>query len=350
MSDDLDPITPEAALDYYLDTRRYDLADETYKSHRYRLESFVRWLTSEEYGDGEIVNMNNVDLRTVHAFRVFKREENFPDSEPCSAVSMQGQVSTMRKFFEYLSDIKGVPSDFHERIRLPTLHEGEDVSEEVLNAERANSILNHLRQWKYATTAHVSFLIFWRTSCRLGGLQALDVEDFDREEGVLMFRHRPNEGTPLKNNKSGERDVSIKPRVAKMIEDYLTGPHREERKDEHGRRPLITTREGRPAKGTVRNWVYKWTQPCQIGEECPDERDPDECEATSSGNFSACPFSLSSHPIRSGSITAHRDAGTPRAVVSDRGDVSEKILEKHYDRASKRDRMERRREHIPEEI
>ncbi len=44
MSDDLDPITPEAALDYYLDSRRYDLANDTLVHAQYRLESFVRWL------------------------------------------------------------------------------------------------------------------------------------------------------------------------------------------------------------------------------------------------------------------------------------------------------------------
>ncbi|MDS0279362.1 site-specific integrase [Halomicroarcula sp. S1AR25-4] len=350
MSDDLDPITPEAALDYYLDARQYDLADATLSGHKYRLKSFVRWLTSEDYGDGEIVNMNDVDLRAIHAYRVFKREENFPEEDPCNAVSMQGQVSTLRVFFQHLADIKGVPSDFHERIRLPKLQEGEDVDERVLDAERANAILDHLRSWEYATPHHIAFLIFWRTSCRTGGLRALDVEDFDPDEGALAFRHRPKEGTPLKNNMGGERDVSLKPHVAGVIEDYISGPHRDDVTDEYGRNPLITTREGRASAGTIRNWMYFWTQPCRLGEKCPEGRDPDECEATDLHELSKCPVAFSPHPIRSGSITAHRDAGTPRTVVSGRGDVSEKTLEKHYDRASKRERMRRRRDHIPDDI
>jgi len=41
MSDNLEPITPQAAPDYHLETQKYDLSDETYRSHRYRLESFV---------------------------------------------------------------------------------------------------------------------------------------------------------------------------------------------------------------------------------------------------------------------------------------------------------------------
>ena len=256
----------------------------------------------------------------------------------------------MRKFFEYLSDINGVPSDFNERIRLPKVQDGEGVDERLLNAEQANAILDHLHRWEYATPHHITFLIFWRTSCRLGGLQALDVQDFDREDGALEFRHRPEQGTPLKNDNGGERDVALKPHVTDVLKDFLESPHREDVTDEYGREPLITCREGLPSKGTIRNWVYFWTQPCRIGEQCPEGRDPDECEATARDKLAKCPVNFSPHPIRAGSITAHRDAGTPREVVSDRGDVSEKILEKHYDQASKRQRMRRRRDHIPDSL
>lgn len=349
-SNDLDPITPEAALDYYLDTRRYDLAEDTHSTHRYRLQSFVRWLVDEDRGDGEILNMNDVDLRTVHAYRVFKREENFPDEEPCNAVTMQGQVSTLRVFFEFLTDINAVPANFHERIRLPKVEERQEVDERVLDAETANAILDHLHTWEYATAQHVSFLLFWRTSSRLGGLRALDVNDFDPDDQALNFRHRPEQGTPLKNQQRGERDVSLKPHVADVVEDYLDSPYRHDVTDKYGRRPLITTAQGRPAPTTYRNWMYQWTQPCRRGEECPEGRDPNGCEATQHEMLSKCPVSLSPHPIRAGSITAHRDAGTPREVVSDRGDVSEKILEKHYDRASKRQRIRRRREFIPDDL
>lgn len=350
MTEDLDPITPEAALDYYLDSRRYDLSSDTLSSHEYRLQSFVDWLISEDHGEGQIVNMNDVDLRTVHAYRVFKREVNWPDDEPCNAVTMQGQVSTLRVFFEHLSDIRAVPSELHERIRLPKVNDGEDVDERLLEAERANAILDYLYSWEYATAPHVALLLFWRTSSRLGGLRALDLSDFDRDDGALSFRHRPETDTPLKNNTRGERDVSLKPHIVEILEDYIEGPNRHDVTDEYGRAPLITTAQGRPARTTYRNWCYRWTQPYAIGEKCPDERDPDECDATYHDHLSECPFSLSPHPIRAGSITAHRDAGTPREVVSDRGDVSEKILEKHYDQASKRQRMRRRRDFIPDNL
>lgn len=350
MSGDLDPITPRAALDYYLDARRYNLADDTYSTHEYRLDSFVRWLTDPEKGEGEIQNMNDVDLRAVHAYRVFKREENWPDDDPCNGVSMQGQVSTLRKFFEHLSDIDAVQSDFHERIRLPKVDESEQVDETVLDAEYANAMIDHLHSWEYATRVHIALLLIWRTACRTGGLRSLDLSDFDADERALTFRHRPQEDTPLKNGPSSERDVSLKPHVTQILSDYIDSPHRHDVTDEYGRKPLLTTAQGRPATGTIQQWVYKWTQPCQIGDPCPEGRDPGTCDSTEYARFSTCPANFSPHPVRSGSITAHRDAGTPREVVSDRGDVSEEILEKHYDRASQRQRMRRRRDFIPDNL
>lgn len=347
---DLDPIPPEAAQDYYLDQRRYEVSDDTLESHEYRLKSFVRWLTSESHGDCVIQNMNDVDLRTVHSYRVFKREENFEGVKPCNGSTMQGQISTLRVFFNRIADINAVPDSLADRISLPTLDDGEMVDERFISAGRANKILDYLHQWEFATSEHVALLLLWRTSCRLGGLRAIDVRDFDSEDEGITLRHRPDTGTPLKNGSDSERDVSLKSFIVEVVETYLDSPHRSDQTDEHGRRPLITTSQGRPAPSTIRNWMYKWTQPCRIGEPCPEERDPDECKATKHRHLSKCPVSLSPHPIRSGSITAHRDSGTPRQIVSDRGDVSEEILEQHYDQASKRQRMRRRRDHIPDNL
>lgn len=96
--------------------------------------------------------------------------------------------------------------------------------------------------------------------------------------------------------------------------------------------------------------MYFWPQPCRVGEECPEGRGPEECKATDHHNLGACPVNFSPRPIRAGSITSHRDTGTPRKVVSDRGDVSEKILEKLCDQASKYQRMRRRREYISDKL
>ncbi|WP_135828943.1 tyrosine-type recombinase/integrase [Halorussus halobius] len=342
--DDLDPITPDAALDYYLDERRYDLADSTYRTHKTRIQSFVDWLEEQD-----IHNMNEVDLRTIHSYRVYKREDN-GEEDTCNGTTMQGQVSTLRKFLERCVDLKAVPEELPERVRLPTVR-GEDQSDDrKLDAGRAKAILDFLREYRYASQEHVALLLMWRTSARRGGIRALDLEDYDAEDRAVCFRHRPGEGTPLKNEGTGERDVSLQPHVATVVEDYISGPNRYDVTDEFGRKPLITTKQGRPSLSTVQNWIYRVTRPCEIGETCPHGEDPETCEAADYDRASKCPSSLSPHPVRTGSITAHRDAGTPRQVVSDRGDVSERILEKHYDKASKRQRMRRRRDQLPEEL
>jgi hypothetical protein len=188
----------------------------------------------------------------------------------------------------------------------------------------------------------------WRVPARRGGIRALDLGDWDSEDRALQFRHRPPL-TPLKNGSTSERDVILKEQVAEVLDDYVDGP-RIDVIDDQGRKPLITTKRGRPGVSTLQRWIYCVTRPCVIGEECPHDRDPDECEAIPSQKASKCPSSRAPHHVRTGSVTAHRTAGTPRPVISDRGDASEDVLEKHYDKAGNRERARRRQEHIPEDI
>ncbi|SDY39897.1 hypothetical protein SAMN04487946_1142 [Halobellus clavatus] len=54
--------------------------------------------------------------------------------------------------------------------------------------------------------------------------------------------------------------------------------------------------------------------------------------------------------IRTGSLTAHLDAGTPKPVLSDRADATEQTLDRHYDQASKREQMLRREDFIAEDL
>lgn len=292
--------------------------------------------------------MNDVDLQVVHAYRVYKREDNGDDPK-CNSVTMQGQVSTLRRFLDHLADIDAVSEELPERIRLPTV-EGDESNNAMLDRGRANATLDYLREFRYASSEHVTLLLMWRTSARRGGVRALDLEDFDKEDRALCFRHRPSTGTSLKNGERGERDVALAPHVAHVLEDYISSPNRHNVTDDFDRNPLITTKFGRPSVGAYQNWIYRITRPCVIGEPCPHDYNPSDCEFMGHDKASACPSSVSPHAIRTGSITALRDSGTPREIVSDRGDVSERILEKHYDKASKRQRMRRRRDFLPEEL
>jgi integrase len=93
-------------------------------------------------------------------------------------------------------------------------------------------------------------------------------------------------------------------------------------------------------------YVYRWTRPCAHGEECPHDRDPDDCEATVRDAASKCPSSVSPHAIRRGSITHSLNSDMPDRVVSDRANVSPKVIEQHYDRRTEQERMEQRRDYL----
>lgn len=338
MSSDLDPLAPAQALDMYFDRRRDELSRQSRQSHRYRLEAFVDWC--DENG---IYNLNDLDARDLHAYRVDRREDGL------KPVTLQGQISTVRQYLRVAASLNAVPEALPEKMLLPRVGVDDQSSDKKLESGRASAILEYLDRYQYASRTHVELLLMWRTSCRRGALRALDLKHFDRDEPALELRHRPETGTPLKNGLRSERDVALLPAVAQVVADYVDGP-REDTTDEHGRAPLLTTRQGRPSLTTIQNDIYSITRPCEIGEPCPHGEDPDTCEATEHNKASKCPSSRAPHHVRTGSITAHRDSGTPKAILSDRADVSEGILDEHYDKASQREKMRRRRRELADDL
>jgi len=334
MSDDLDPLSADTALELYLDHRKGEVSEQTLQTHRYRLKSFVEWCD-----ENDILNLNELSGRDLHAYRVERREDG-----GLKPVTLQGQLSTLRVFLDFCASIDAVPEDLREKILLPTVSGEEQASVSTLEYERAEAILEYLEKYKYASRQHVVFALLWRTGMRMGSLQSVDLDDFGRESPHLEIVHRPDEGTTLKNKHRGERFVALSPRLAELLEDYI-GTMRHDVRDEYGREPLVATREGRPSTSSIRDWVYQATRPC-IYAECPHGRDVDECEATAYDQASKCPSSRSPHDLRSGAITAHLLDDVPVEIVSDRMNVSKDILDRHYDRRSPREQMEQRRDHL----
>ena len=341
-NEELEPITPEGALDYYCDARRGELAQATLRDHRYRIQTFTEWCRSEG-----INNLNDLDLRDIHRWRVWKREDN-GENDPCNASTMHGQVSTLRTFLRRVSEIGGVRRRVAENIRVPTVGKDERSDDTKIIPDRAHAILGWLRTYEYASHRHVTALLMWRIPLRRGTIRALDVEDWVPEEQLLLARHRPPE-TPLKNGAGGERDINIADDVAEVLTDYVAN-NRPTETEEAGREALVVGRQGRPAVSTIQRWAYQISRPCEIGEACPHDEDPASCEATAYNGASKCPSSRSPHQWRTGSITAHRTAGTPREVLSDRADASRRVLSEHYDKAGSREKARRRKEHLPKSL
>ncbi|GAB3678987.1 tyrosine-type recombinase/integrase [Halopiger thermotolerans] len=349
MSDGLEPISPHEAVEMYHDAMRDEHAKSTRRSAKHRLRAFVQFCDEEGIED-----LNELTGRNLYKYRTWRREGKGDGYEPVKLVTLKGQLATLRRFLRFAANIDAVPPSLYEQVTLPTMKHGEDVSETTLKPERAIEILDYLENAKPGSREHIVVMLLWRTGARTGAIRGLDLRDLDldgshpRVSGpAIKFVHRPDTGTPLKNQEQGTRWNRISEKAARYIEDYIEY-HRTDVTDEHGREPLITTRYGRPAGNTFRKTLYRVTRPCWRGEPCPHDRDLDECEATDIDHASKCPSSRSPHDLRSGRVTFYRREDVPRRIVKDRLNASEDILDRHYDRRSDREQAEQRSDYLPD--
>lgn len=329
--DDLDPIEPHRALQLYLADRRNNVSEATIQSHRSRLSFFVDWLN--EHG---LDNLNDLTGRMVKEYQLAQRERR--DWAP---VTEKTQLDTVRVFVRWAESIEAVTPDLSERVQSPDLDEDANVRTEELDTKRAEKVLDHLRKYRYCSLQHVTLEVIWHSMCRRGAARSLDVRDYDSDNQHLRFKHRPETGTPLKNGKKSNRYVAIADHIADLLDDWLEN-QRPDVTDEYGRQPLLASDQGRIHQTTVMQYAYCNTRPCVYGG-CPIGRDEETCPATAWDKASSCPESVSPHPIRRGAITHHLRSDVPDPVVSDRADVSEKVIDKHYDERSGKEKMEQRR-------
>jgi integrase len=163
------------------------------------------------------------------------------------------------------------------------------------------------------------------------------VEDYDPDDEYIYYRERDE--TQLKNGVQGERPVALSEETCAVLNDYLD-QNRTEVKDQHGRNPLISSPHGRVHRNTMRRWSYTLTCPSFRGED-------NSCDCQQNSNEAyRCDESVSPHGIRRGSITHFLREGLPEKVVSDRANVSEEVLDKHYDSRGEKEKMEQRRGYL----
>lgn len=330
---ELEPISAEEAVELYLQSAEGEKAASTVQSHGYRLQHFVRWCEKEGRE-----NLNELSGRDLQAYRVWRRQDG-----DLTTVSLRGQLATIRAFLKFCERIDAVPQGLHEKVELPNAGDG-DHRDTILEAERAEKILEHLRQFQYASREHALFLLLWRTGVRVGAARGLDVSDLHRERERIELAHRPETETPLKNAQHGERYVALSTKTVEVLGDYIDHT-RDEVTDDYGRDPLFTTTQGRPTLSTLRRAVYRVTQPCFLGG-CPHDRTPDECKAEGYKGGATCPSSIRPHDIRRGAITNFLLNDVPEQVVSDRMNVSKEILDKHYDKRTAEEKVEQRRGYL----
>lgn len=157
---------------------------------------------------------------------------------------------------------------------------------------------------------------------------------------------RSRDATPLKNRKRSERDVAIREDTSDVLADYIE-MNRPDVADGAGKKPLLASKQGRLSSSTVQRYIYTATRPCVYTGDCPfDEYEPSICEARTWNGSSKCPGSVSPHAVRAGYVTAALNSGQPRDVTGDRTDMGDDVLRRHYDRATRQEKAERRRSHL----
>jgi site-specific recombinase XerD len=281
--------------------------------------------------------MNDVTARTIHDYRLSIKGEY-------AQSTLSIYLSTVRQFVAFCESIDAVTPDVSERIVLPDRER--NARSELLESDEATAILSYLRKHHYSSRTHALLALLWHTGIRTGTAHGLDVTDVDTERDRLRVRHRPETGTPLKNGDKAERFIALSADVSEVLSDYIE-EHRHDVTDENSRKPLFTTREGRATKNTIRRNIYAVTRPCATGRGCPHGRDESECDAARRMNAaSKCPSTVSGHPVRRGAITHHIRQDVPDKVVSDRMNVSQDVLDQHYDRRSEDEKAEQRRQFL----
>lgn len=217
--------------------------------------------------------------------------------------------------------------------------------DEAIPQTEANVLLEKLRTQRFGTAMHALLELTWNTGMRIGEIHSLDLIDFkpSEPEPEITVRHRPDEGTRIKNGRErddapgdGERNVIIHPDVVAALSEYIQF-ERIEISDEFERNPLFTTQHGRTACSTLRRWIYRATS-CRWA----DASDEITCDGQCHPDSNVCPYSYCPHAIRRGAIVSYLSNGLRPDRASGRFDVSPDVIEAHYDPRSKSQRKDDR--------
>lgn len=323
-------MTPDDAVDRYLNERKPEVADSTWQNHSYALRRFV------EYCNDKCINdIRSLDGRYLQGFKVDRRMDGINE------VTLYNNMSVLRVFVGWLESMRLVEKGTADVMQLP---EAKGVRHEVIREEGAEEILAYLERFEYATMRHALFALLWETGMRLGAARSIDVDEYHSSERYIELHHRPEEETPLKNKERGEREINLHEWTCRVLDDYIE-MHREDTTDDYDRGALFASKHGRYVLSNLRQHINALTRPCHYGTSCPHDREQSDCEANQQYKYAQrCPSSITPHDVRRSSITAWLDDGHSAELISDRMDVSKKILDKHYDKRTEEQKRRLRRE------
>jgi site-specific recombinase XerD len=331
-------LTVREAAERWLDRKRGPSSDSSISTLYYRLKQFWEWCE-----ENDVEQLEDVTPWTIEEFEAERRSK-------IKLLSLNKQFGTIQNWLEWCASRGLVSEDVVEAVDPPDVPKQQKSSDIKLDDEDALPQLAFYRndEESRASRRHIVLELLWHIGCRMGGLRALDLRDYNDVEGpdgtrirYLYFRHRPESSTPLKNKEDGERPVWLSERVADLLDEYLRF-NRNRVRDENGRKPLFTTSVGRASRTTIRTDSYFGTAPC-LRDPCPHDRPDQACEYWSSDSISKCPSTRSPHQIRTGSITWQLNQGVSMTTVSERANVSVNVIEDHYDKPDPMKALRKRR-------
>jgi len=324
-------LAPREAAERFIRKRRNKNTDKTVRSYKTRLQQFVRWAHERD----DVETMRDLDGWIIDEY------ERFLDERGDAPSTVKGKLVALKELAKYCVRLDVVDEDLPDRVQLPNLSKDEQTSDKMLEAPDARRLLKYYRNstQDYGTRHHVTLELLWHVGGRISCFRALDLGDYDSEERVLRFRHRPP--TRLKDGTEHERNVALTDATAEAL-DFWIARERPEKKDRSGRTPLLTTNQGRPAESTIQTWAYQATQPC-MATACPHNRERATCRYTEKTHASKCPSSRSPHAIRTGSITWQLNRGLSYVKVAERVASSPETIRRYYDKPDLDEELARRR-------
>lgn len=329
--------SPREAMERWLDKLRVDKAESTISSYEYRLKHLIEWCEAEG-----ITSIGELNGWILDKYEIHRR------SEGMKRISLNKELGTVENFLEYCAKLGLVDESLPEKVDPPDITKEDQVDETRLHAEDARQLLSALdnNHEDRHSRKHALLAVTWYVGCRLGGMQALDLEHYNSDDQTLEFVHNSEQDTPLKNGTSGERIVALQDEVCEILDGYIAKNRLDGIYDDFGRAPLFPSEQGRLSKNGLRSDVYMATYAC-IHSPCPHGNDSATCEFIGHSDSSKCPSSRSPHQVRTGSITWQLNQGVPIEVVAKRVNASVRTIKQHYDKPDKREEMEkRRRSHI----
>jgi len=331
-------LSPREASERWLNKLRVSKAESTVSSYHYRLQHFVRFCESEG-----VVTIDELTGWDIESYETHRREQGL------SPLSLNKELGTLKNFLEYCARVELCDESLPEKVDPPDVPRDDHVDETRLHDDDAKALLQYYRnntddRVRYSRD-HALLALAWYTGARLGGLRSLDVDDYNADEEYVQFTHNPDQETPLKNGRDGERIVGLPGHVCEILDGYIA-TERHEVFDDYGREPLLASQLGRVSKNGLRAWMYLATVPCLHGD-CPHGNERPTCDFVDYSQASKCPSSRSPHQVRTGSITWQLNRGVPPQVVADRVNTSVRVIKRHYDQPTKLEEMrERRQDHL----